>query len=71
MYLFDYIQTLAFRLRNDDSGAVIVEYALLTGFVSIIAAIGMMALGDSLGVFYLRIAATLYSAGDPIPPLNS
>ena len=38
MYALAYLQTLALRLRKDESDAVATEYAFLIAFIAIVAA---------------------------------
>jgi pilus assembly protein Flp/PilA len=71
MYALTYLQTLALRLRKDNSGAVATEYAFLIAFIAIVAATGMTLLGDNLSAFFNDIGQALDGAGDAIPPLPS
>ncbi len=71
MYALAYLQTLALRLRKDESGAVATEYAFLIAFIAIVAATGMTLLGTNLSVFFNDIGAALANAGDAIPSLPS
>ncbi len=67
MYALIKLQSLAMRLRKDQSGAVATEYAFLIAFISIVAAIGMVLLGDNLSQFFNDIGIALENAGDAIP----
>ncbi len=67
MYALIKLQSLAMRLRKDQSGAVATEYAFLIAFISIVAAIGMVLLGDNLSNFFNDIGVALENAGDAIP----
>ncbi len=69
MYALTYLQLMAFRLRKDKSGAVATEYAFLIAFIAIVAAIGMVLLGQNLSAFFLAIGEALQNAGDAIPDL--
>ncbi len=69
MYALAYLQTLALRLRKDESGAVATEYAFLIAFIAIVAATGMTLLGTNLSVFFNAIGVALANAGDAIPTL--
>jgi Flp pilus assembly pilin Flp len=69
MRAFNYLQSLAFRLRKDKSGAVATEYAFLIAFIAIVAALGMVLLGENLSAFFNDIGAALDNAGDAIPVL--
>ncbi len=71
MRAFTYIQSLALRLRKDESGAVATEYAFLIAFIAIVAATGMTLLGENLSVFFNDIGLALANAGDAIPSLPS
>jgi Flp pilus assembly pilin Flp len=61
------LQSLALRLRKDKSGAVATEYAFLIAFIAIVAAIGMVLLGDNLSAFFNYIGVALDGAGSNIP----
>ncbi len=67
MLKFSYLQSLALRLRKDKSGAVATEYAFLIAFIAIVAAIGMVLLGENLSAFFNDIGVALDGAGDNIP----
>ncbi len=67
MYPLIKLQSLALRLRKDKSGAVATEYAFLIAFISIVAAIGMVLLGDNLSAFFNDIGVALEGAGSHIP----
>ena len=69
MYALAYLQSLALRLRKDESGAVATEYAFLIAFIAIVAATGMTLLGTNLSVFFNAIGVALANAGDAIPTL--
>ena len=69
MLTFTYLQLMALRLRKDKSGAVATEYAFLIAFIAIVAAIGMVLLGENLSAFFLAIGEALANAGDAIPDL--
>ena len=70
MYALIKLQSLAMRLRKDQSGAVATEYAFLIAFISIVAAIGMVLLGDNLSQFFNDIGVALENAGDAIPVIT-
>lgn len=67
MHAFSYLQSLALRLRKDNSGAVATEYAFLIAFIAIVAAIGMVLLGENLSAFFNDIGVALSGAGNNIP----
>ncbi len=52
MYALAYLQSLALRLRKNESGAVATEYAFLIAFIAIVAALGMVLLGENLRDFF-------------------
>ena len=68
MHTFTILQMLALRLRKDKSGAVATEYAFLIAFIAIVAAIGMVLLGENLSAFFDDIGQALDNAGGNIPP---
>jgi Flp pilus assembly pilin Flp len=67
MFALTRVLSLALRLRKDKSGAVATEYAFLIAFIAIVAAIGMVLLGDNLSAFFNDIGEALNGAGDNIP----
>ena len=67
MYTLTYLQSLALRLRKDKSGAVATEYAFLIAFIAIVAALGMVLLGENLSAFFNDIGLALDGAGSNIP----
>ena len=67
MLAFSYLQSLALRLRKDKSGAVATEYAFLIAFIAIVAALGMVLLGENLSAFFNDIGLALDGAGSNIP----
>ena len=62
--------SLALRLRKDKSGSVATEYAFLIAFIAIVAASGMVMLGENLSAFYNGIGVAPENAGDNIPVLG-
>ena len=70
MYALIKLQSLALRLRKDQSGAVATEYAFLIAFIAIVAAIGMVLLGDNLSAFFNDIGLALDNAGGQIPTIG-
>ena len=70
MYALIKLQSLAMRFRKDQSGAVATEYAFLIAFISIVAAIGMVLLGDNLSEFFNEIGIALENAGANLPDTN-
>ncbi len=67
MQVVTYAQTLHRRLAKSKAGAVATEYAFLIAFISIVAAIGMVLLGDNLSEFFNDIGVALENAGGNIP----
>jgi Flp pilus assembly pilin Flp len=53
--------------QTSKSGAVATEYAFLIAFIAIVAAIGMVLLGDNLSAFFNDIGVALDGAGSNIP----
>ena len=70
MYALTKLQSLMLRLRKDKSGAVATEYAFLIAFIAIVAAIGMVLLGDNLSAFFNDIGVALDNAGTNIPVIS-
>jgi Flp pilus assembly pilin Flp len=71
MYALTYLHQMALRLTKDKSGAVATEYAFLIAFIAIVAAIGMVLLGDNLSAFFNDIGLALENAGGQIPEIGS
>ena len=69
MYAINYLHALALRLRSDKSGAVATEYAFLVAFIAIVAAIGMVLLGENLSTFFTNIGVALGNAGTALPSI--
>ena len=67
MYALTKLQSLALRLRKDKSGAVATEYAFLIAFIAIVAAIGMVLLGDNLSNFFNDIGLALTNVSSDLP----
>ena len=57
--------SIILRLTKDDSGAVASEYTFLVAFIAIVAAVGMVALGPSIGDFFGVIADWVPDTSDP------
>jgi Flp pilus assembly pilin Flp len=49
------------------SGAVAAEYTFLIAFISILAAIGMVVLGDDLQQYFQGLATAIDAAATPTP----
>ena len=72
MYALAYLQSLALRLRKDESGAVATEYAFLIAFIAIVAATGMTLLGENLSAFFNDIGVALTNMSSNLPnPFNT
>ena len=69
MYALTYFQSMVLRLAKSKSGAVATEYAFLIAFISIIAAIGMVLLGNNLSAFFNDIGVALGLAADGLTQL--
>lgn len=67
MRAFAYVQALFFRLMVVNSGAVAAEYTFLIAFIAILAAVGMVLLGDDLKVYFEDLATSLDNAAEPVP----
>jgi len=50
-----------------NSGAAASEYAFLIGFIAILAAFGMVLLGDDIKVYFQDLATALDNAAAPTP----
>ena len=61
----DLRQALFVRLMVVNSGAAAAEYTFLIAFISILAAIGMVLLGDDLQAYFLGLQQALANAGTP------
>ncbi len=72
MLTITYLQSLALRLRKDKSGAVATEYAFLIAFIAIVAALGMVLLGENLSTFFNDIGTALTNISANLPdPFNT
>lgn len=67
MSAFAYVQALFLRLMVVNSGAAAAEYTFLIAFISILAAIGMVLLGDDIRVYFDNLATALDNAAAPTP----
>ena len=70
MIALTHLHSLAMRLRKDQSGAVATEYAFLIAFIAIVAALGMVLLGQNLSAFFNDIGLALTNAGSNIPTIS-
>ena len=69
MHAVIYAHTLLRHLAKSKAGAVATEYAFLIAFISIVAAIGMVLLGDNLSGFFNDIGIALGFAADKLDEL--
>jgi pilus assembly protein Flp/PilA len=47
------------RLRNDESGAAMVEYALLVALIGLVAIVGVSAAGTSINAQFSKISCKI------------
>ena len=59
MYALVYLSEVLFRIKRETAGAVAAEYAFLIVFISIVAAIGMVILGDGLLSYFTALGAAI------------
>jgi len=64
---FTYVQALFIRLMAANSGAAAAEYTFLIAFIAILAAIGMLLMGDDLKAYFEDLATALSNASTPTP----
>lgn len=62
-----YLQALFLRLMVVNSGAAAAEYTFLIAFISILAAIGMVLVGDDLRDYFLGLSNSLANASAQSP----
>ena len=55
------------RFAKSKSGAVATEYAFLIAFIAIVAAIGMVLLGQNLSAFFFEIGTALTDISGNLP----
>ena len=67
MSALTYLQSMVLRLARGKSGAVATEYAFLIAFISIVAAIGMVLLGNNLSAFFNDIGLALTNISSNLP----
>ena len=66
MHALVYLYGVLIRIKRESHGAVAAEYALLIAFIAIVAAIGMVTLGDSLANYFSTFGNALLSAGNAV-----
>ena len=60
------------RFKKSKSGAVATEYAFLIAFIAIVAALGMVLLGNNLSAFFNDIGIALTNVSSNLPqPFNT
>lgn len=62
-----HVQALLMRLMAAKSGAIAAEYTFLIAFIAILAAIGMVILGDDIKGYFEDLATALDNASAPTP----
>lgn len=67
MRAFAHVQARFMRLMAANSGAIAAEYTFLIAFIAILAAIGMVILGDDIKVYFEDLATALDNASAPTP----
>ncbi len=67
MHGFIHFKSLCLRLAKSKSGAVATEYAFLIAFIAIVAAIGMVLLGENLSAFFNEIGTALTNISSQLP----
>lgn len=53
------VSSLIARIHSREEGQTLVEYGLIIALVSVVAIVGLMAIGDELGALFDEIATTL------------
>ena len=73
MHTLSQLKSAILRFKKSKSGAVATEYAFLIAFISIVAAIGMVLLGNNLSAFFndIGVALTDMSSNLPCPFCSS
>ena len=67
-----HLKSLCLRIAKSKSGAVATEYAFLIAFIAIVAAIGMVMLGENLSAFFNDIGTALTNISANLPqPFNT
>ena len=65
------IRSILYRLWKDNLGAVATEYAFVIAFIAIVAASGMVVLGDNLSSFYTGLGSALEEMACAMPEKSS
>ncbi|MEL0027490.1 MAG: Flp family type IVb pilin [Perlucidibaca sp.] len=61
------IQELLAKLRRDEKGATVIEYALIAALVAVVAIVGFRALGNQVNSTLTTINSSLQAAPTPSP----
>ena len=67
MHNLIHLKSLCLRIAKSKSGAVATEYAFLIAFIAIVAAIGMVLLGQNLSAFFNDIGTALTNISANLP----
>ena len=71
MHALIYLESMCLRFAKSRSGAVATEYAFLIAFIAIVAAFGMVLLGENLSAFFTAIGTALTNISANLPqPFN-
>ncbi len=72
MHSISQLKSAIRRFRKSKTGAVATEYAFLIAFIAIVAALGMVLLGENLSAFFDRIGVALTNISANLPqPFNT
>ena len=72
MFVLSQFKSLVLRLHRNEFGAVATEYAFLIAFIAIVAALGMVLLGQNLSAFFNDIGVALTNISGNLPqPFNT
>ncbi len=64
------VKTFISNLYRNEDGAVATEYALLIVFIALLAAVGMIVLGQNLSLLFSSIGTSLTSVAPVVPPVT-
>ena len=57
------MKNLLVRLMRDDEGQDLIEYALLAGFISLVAVAAITTVGTNVNTVYTKVGAQVLAAG--------